>query len=264
MVRKTETKQALRDAEEALEDAIQRQSMLQSQCHQSIAEIVHDIKNPLTAMMGFLTLIKNEVAGPIGNDSYKDYMGTLDRSANRMLDICNSLLGEYAKEKDAKQPKKIVKVSALAEEVRELFAAQAEERDVSLEAHVPTQFPDIRADPQDMYRVLTNLVSNSIKFTPRGGKVQIQAEVDEKDNSFLMVVRDSGVGMSKEQIKDVIQSHRSTVSPHGDVGTGQGLSIVNRIIRDLGGSLDIISTENRGTRIKLRFPKKITSLRKKR
>lgn len=263
MVKDKEAQDALRAAEDALEDAIRRQSMLQSQCHQSISEIVHDIKNPLSAMMGYLDLINNEIAGPIGNDAYKPFLKTLDRSTNRILEICNALLEKYSKEENRKKLRKMVKVAALTEEIRDLFAAKAEEREVVLEAHVPSRFPDIKADPHDMYRVLTNLVSNSIKYTPRGGKIQIQTEIDEKDDSFWMIVRDSGVGMSKDQINNVIKSHRPNQKPIDDAGSGQGLAIVNRIIRDIGGSMDIISTENRGTRIKLHFPRKITSLRQK-
>ena len=110
-----------------------------------------------------------------------------------------------------------------------------------------------------MYRALMNLVSNAIKFTPAGGKVAIQTEVDPKDNTLIMVVRDSGVGMTQDQIEQVTSSHMSTVSPHGDVGTGQGLSIVNAIVNALGGKLNIVSTENRGTKIKMKFPKNLSA-----
>lgn len=258
MSKLTDTKDALKAAEAALEEAIARQSKLIGQHNQNISEIVHDIKNPLTAMMGYLSLLRSEVAGPIENQAYADYIKTLDNSANRLLGICNTLLGEHSQANHSAVPNKVVDVSGLMDEVRDLFAAQAKEREIELEAKVPDQFPDLEADPQDIYRAMTNLVSNAIKFTPRGGKVEIQAEVDAKDNTFIMVVRDSGVGMTQEQIQQVIQANLSTVSPHGDIGTGQGLGIVNRIVSGLGGKLDIVSTENRGTRIKMRFPKAIS------
>ena len=105
-----------------------------------------------------------------------------------------------------------------------------------------------------MYRVLPNLTSNAIKFTPKGGKVQIVAEIDKDDNAFIMVVRDSGIGMTPEQIKDVLDVHATTISPHGDVGTGHGLAIVNRIVKEMGGRMEIVSSENRGTKVKLKFP----------
>lgn len=256
------TKVALKAAENALQDAIERQSQIQSQYQHDISQIVHDLKNPLSAMMGYLALMKNEVSGPIENKTYAQYIKTLDSSAHRMLGLCHMLLEQYVGEtsgdKPEETPQKTVNVTAIVDEVHDLFAAQAIEREIELSTSIDGQMPELGADPQDIYRALTNLVSNAIKFTPKGGKVDIQGEVDAKDNTFIMVVRDSGVGMTQEQIQKIKDhSEMSTVSPHGDIGTGQGLGIVSRIVSSLGGQLDIVSTENRGTRIKLKFPKKI-------
>ncbi|MCW8916838.1 MAG: HAMP domain-containing histidine kinase, partial [Magnetovibrio sp.] len=151
-----------------------------------------------------------------------------------------------------------VNVTDLVDEIHDMFAAKAKEREIELSAEVDDNFPELSGDPQDMYRALMNLVSNAIKFTPKGGKVAIQTEVDPKDNTFIMVVRDSGVGMTRDQIEQVTSSNDTTVSPHGDIGTGQGLTIVNSIVTELGGQLKIISTENRGTKIKMRFPKSVS------
>lgn len=254
----TGAKQALAAAESALEGAIRRESMMEKQHYQNIGEIVHDIKNPLSAMMGYLSLIRGEVAGPMANDTYTDYFKTLDKSADRLLAICNALLGEYTgAATDAATPK-VVNVTELVDEIRDLFGAKAKERGIRLTAKVDEGFPELEGDPQDMYRALMNLVSNAIKFTPSGGKVEIQTEVDPKDNTFIMVVRDSGVGMTQDQIEQVTTTSLTTVSPHGDIGTGQGLTIVNNIVAGLGGELNIVSTENGGTKIKIRFPKSLS------
>jgi len=256
----TTTKQALIAAEIALQDAIKRETLMESQHYQSIGEIVHDIKNPLSAMMGYLSLVRNEVAGPMGNDKYAEYFKIIDRSADRLLAICNSLLGEYAGADNSAVDKtpKIVNVSELVDEIRDLFVAKAKERGIKLTAKVENDFPNLDGDPQEMYRALMNLVSNAIKFTPSGGHVEIQSEVDPKDNTFIMVVRDSGIGMTQAQIEQVTHSNLTTVSPHGDIGTGLGLSIVNNIVAGLGGKLNIISTENGGTKIKMHFPKSMS------
>lgn len=254
----TDAKKALKAAETALEDAIQRQALMEQQHYQSISEIVHDIKNPLTAMMGYLRLISSEVAGPIENETYADYIATVDRSATRLLDLCNTLLGQYTNAEGETETIQVADVSSLVGEIGDLFAAQAKEREIELSTSVAKDFPNLEANPQELYRAMMNLVSNALKFTPKGGKVDIQADLDPKDNTFIMVVRDSGVGMTQDQIQQVMSSSMTTESPHGDIGTGQGLGIVNRIVSDYGGKLDIISTENRGTRIKLKFPKNIS------
>jgi len=248
---------ALHSAETALQEALFRQRNMERNCHQNISEVVHDIKNPLTAMIGNISLIRNEVAGPIGNKVYQDKIRVLESSTKRLLDLCNSLLSDVPESgitKDVRQP---VDVSDLINEVMDLFEEMAAQRDIVFKAHIDDMFPLIEANPNDLFRALMNLVSNAIKFTPGGGNVEVIAKTDAVDGAVIMVVRDSGVGMSLDQIRDVTQPGTTSVSPHGDVGTGFGLAIVNRIIADLGGSVDIVSSENRGTRIKLKFPSSV-------
>jgi len=99
-----------------------------------------------------------------------------------------------------------------------------------------------------------NIVSNALKFTLRGGKVEIRAEIDPKDHAVIMVVRDSGVGMTGLQIQQVFDSHLTTVSPHGETGAGLGLSIVIRFIVELGGKLEISCPKQKGCRVEMYFP----------
>ncbi len=268
MAKKIKPTQALGAAQTALEEAIEHQKRMDVQCKLTISEVVHDIKNPLGAMMGYIDLLKQEIAGPIKNKTYKDFIKTLDVAAHRLLELCESLLGDYSTRpqtgKGAGKTTKEVDAGALVGEVKDLFFAQANERGIGLKSTVDDNFPKIRAEPLDMYRVLSNLVSNAIKFTPRGGKVQIKAEFDSKIDTFIMVVRDSGVGMTTKQINELVRNTRkTTTSPHGDTGTGQGLGVVNRIVKQMGGKLEITSTENRGTRIKLKFPKSLIIEKKK-
>ncbi|MDH5188106.1 MAG: HAMP domain-containing histidine kinase [Rhodospirillaceae bacterium] len=254
MGRHVKTKSTLKAVEAAMEEAIRLKKIAETRCVQMQAEVAHDIKNPLTAMMGHISFLQSEILGSLGDKRYMSSVLSLDKSAKRLLEICNTLLHEKDAEEKLVSGKKITRVSNVAGEIVDLFAVMAKERGVSLEADIPKNFPDINADPQEMYRVLSNLTSNAIKFTPKGGKVQILAEVDKDDNAFIMVVRDSGVGMTPEQIRDVLDMQATTVSPHGDVGTGHGLAIVNRIVREMGGRMEIVSSENRGTKVKLKFP----------
>ena len=254
MGRQIKTKSTLRAVEAAMEEAIRLQKIAETRCGQMQAEVAHDIKNPLTAMMGHIAFLQCEALGPLGNKKYMSSVHSLDKSAKRLLGICNTLLHEKEAEEKPISGQKVTRVSDLAGEIVDLFTVMAKERGIKLEAEIPKDFPDINADPQEMYRVLSNLTSNALKFTPKGGKVQILAEVDKDDNAFIMVVRDSGVGMTPEQIKEVLDAQATTVSPHGDVGTGHGLAIVNRIVKEMGGRMEIVSSENRGTKVKLKFP----------
>jgi len=250
-------KQALAAAEVALESAMKQHGETEARYRRAIAEIVHDIKNPLGAMMGYISLLESQVNGPLGNDKYVEYVKVLDGASERLLGLCQSLLNDYGPKEnreDIEEAVKVVDAKALVDEIHKLFGAQAEARGIKLECAIDNKFPDLKADPQDMFRAVSNLVSNAVKFTPKGGTINIQAELEPNSNTFIMVVRDSGVGMTQEQIDAVKKTNHTTVSPHGDVGTGQGLGVVNRVIQGLGGKLDIISTENRGTRMKISLP----------
>jgi len=259
MLSDKDTQKALRAAEAALEDAIDQKQAMEELHLRDISEILHDIKNPLMAMMGYLSLLKREAHGPIGNPTYKQYIATLERSSQRLLATCNALMDQYDNAGDIPKADPVADVEQLIGELNDLFAAQAKEREIEFHTDVSNHMPKIAVNPHELYRALMNLVSNAIKFTPKGGTVDVEADRDPKDNTFIMVVRDSGIGMTKEQIYRVLNgAHASTVSPHGDIGAGHGLDIVNRIVQSYGGKLEIISTENRGTRIKLKFPKQIS------
>jgi len=238
---------------------MERERALEAKYKRAISEIAHDIKNPLTAMLGYTSLIKNEAFGPLGDQKYKDFASTVDTAAKRLLDLCNALLDEYVErsEENTTTAEQIVDAAEMLKEIHKLFEVQAKERGISLSSNIGKDFPNLRANPQELHRAITNLVSNAVKFTPKGGKIEIGADVSSKDGTLIMVVRDSGVGMSQEQIRAVTRSHLTTLSPHGDKGTGQGIAVVNRVLRQLGGRLEIVSTENRGTRMKVHLPSSI-------
>ncbi len=254
---------ALKQAETALQNALERESNLETKHVRDISEIIHDIKNPLTAMMGYISLMQSEFAGPLGHAKYNDCIDVIDRSSQRLLKICESLLKTHHTDRTVPTPGndnddglEDVDASAILGEIVELFSQMAEERGINLDTKIVKDFPTIRANPEHIYRMMTNLVSNAMKFTPRNGRVTVEAETTETGDGLVMIVRDSGIGMSYDQIREILSKKRttSTVSPHGDEGTGLGLDIVNRMVRGLHGKMDIISTENKGTRIKLQFP----------
>ena len=123
---------------------------------------------------------------------------------------------------------------------------------------VSADFPKINTVPRHPYRALTNILSNAIKFTPGGGDIEINADIDQQEDAVILVVRDSGEGIPAQQIPHILQPYKTSVSPYGDKGTGLGLPIVNQLMLELGGKMEIHSEEQHGTTVTLRFPKKMT------
>lgn len=247
-------KQALRQAEEALQRALAEKLALADSSDTNVREHAHDIKNALGPVIGFAQILKG---GDIETARQERYLDTIFQSTMRAVEICDAMLGGpnpggTANQPDALQP---VNVGAMIEEVVEQFSSMASERGVGLGAEITPEFPEINSIPQHIYRSLTNVVTNAIKFTPSGGKVAIKADIDAAENAIVLVVRDTGTGIPLEQILDIMKPGKTTVSPHGDKGTGLGLPIVNKLLTDLGGALDIDSRPGQGTTISLKFPR---------
>lgn len=244
-----EARAALRRAESALQVAVDREREIRVAEHGRLAELAHEIKTPLNAMLGYTSMLSDQILGDMGDPRYGDYARTVHEAAQHLQDICDRILGHFRDDADGPIDVIDVDVGDLADSVVRLFARMAEERGVHLSATVPDGFPSLRTDPKRLSQILMNLVSNAIKFTPRGGSVRIVAEYDSASGAMIFVVADTGQGMSESRMKAAIQPYRhdGQASPHGDKGEGLGLSIVDQLARQLQGELRLASEEGVGT-----------------
>ncbi len=255
-----ELKAALKAAEAALEAAIGRERDNAEAVRRQIAEVIHDIKNPLTALLGNADILRKEALGPLGDARYKPMAESIHASGQRLLDYCQALLGDFLRDarnrndEAAPEAPQDVDAAAMVREIVALNQALAEERGIRLEAKIAPDFPAIHTLPTHLHRALTNLVSNALKFTPRGGRVMVDAHVDKNKEAVVMVVRDTGPGLTAGEILRILDRSGPTLSGHGDEGAGLGLVNVVRLVRQAGGTVEIASRKNRGTAISLRFP----------
>ncbi|OHC83762.1 MAG: hypothetical protein A3G73_09390 [Rhodospirillales bacterium RIFCSPLOWO2_12_FULL_67_15] len=257
-------KAALKTAEAALEAAIAHERERAEAFRLRIAEVVHDIKNPLTALLAYSNLLRNEALGPIGDARYKKYAETIHAAGQRLLDYCQALLDDYlrdVKRREAEETpisRQDVDAAEMVREVVALHQELAEQRGIRLKTKIAEDFPALHTLPTNLHRALTNLVSNALKFTPRGGTVTVDAHVDENEEAVVVVIRDSGIGLSANEILRILGYEGGTRSEHGEQGMGLGLINVTRLIRQAGGTVEIKSGKNRGTAVTLRFPRELT------
>ena len=256
-------KAALKTAEDALEKAIAREREQAETLRLRIAEVVHDIKNPLNALLAFSDLLRRETLGPIGDARYKQYAETIHTAGQRLLEYCQTMLDHYLRDEErrkAEDDPNIPQVVNAAEMVREIVALHqelAEQRGIHLEAKIAADFPALHTIPINLHRAMTNLISNALKFTPRGGKVTVDAHVDKNKDAVVIVIRDSGVGILASDILRILSPGGASQSEHGEQGAGLGLNIVTRLIREAGGDVEIKSDKNGGTAVTLRFPREL-------
>ena len=149
----------------------------------------------------------------------------------------------------------------------------AEKKNISLSYSVPPGLPPVHLDQERVQRILTNLLSNAIKFTPEGGVVQVlltvdkgnSEELDPQTASFVIQVRDTGVGIPEEELQTIFEKFRQGSSAIGvdmttreHSGTGLGLSIVRETCRLLHGDVSVQSALGAGSTFTVRLPWKIS------
>ena len=254
----------LEQAERALEHALTREEQVKNDLRRIVAEVVHDIKNPLNALIAYSEALKTEAFGSFKPKIYKDYAGTIHLAALRLLEYCQALVAEHTRiTHDAAGPLspeayEDVDATAIIAEVVTVFRRLAEQRGIVLDCSVPPGFPRLHTLPTHFHRAMTNILANAVKFTPKGGNVTVGAEFDKKDDAVIMVIRDSGKGISGADIMRILNPDSHTAGPHKEKGTGLGLAIVNRLVRECGGTMSISSTEKKGTIVRLHFPRDAT------
>src|SRR5690606_28152661 len=126
---------------------------------------------------------------------------------------------------------------------------------LTLRTGLPDDLPSLYADKRSLRQILLNLLSNSIKFTPSGGSVMVEAGI-EADGKLAVIVRDTGIGMSADDIEIVLQPFGQVESAHtrSHNGTGLGLPISKSLAGLHGGSMVVESKVGKGTDITVRFP----------
>jgi two-component system phosphate regulon sensor histidine kinase PhoR len=218
-----------------------------------VANVTHEIRTPLTAIIGYLETIN---AGAINNtDDVKRFIDISLKQARRLNRLVEDLLviskvelGEI-KLNFEKISVRDVFVSAMP-----LVEAKAKLKKINIQNNLQENLPDILADRDRLTQILVNVLDNAVKFTPDDGSIIIDA--GQKDNYAVVEISDSGIGIPKEEVQRLGERfYRVDRSRSRDLGgTGLGLSIVKHLMIAHGGRMEIESQLGRGTKVSLFFP----------
>lgn len=221
---------------------------------QFLATASHELRTPLNAILGFSELMEREVFGPLGHARYREYMRDIRESGNHLLALINDLL-DLAKIEAGRLELQIepVDVSSLGHACVRLMQGRATEARVRFAVRIE---PGIlaMADKLKLKQILLNLLSNAVKFTPAGGAVALA--VREQEDTVTMSVRDTGFGMSAEEVRIALEPFGqldSRVSEERE-GTGLGLPLAKGLTELHGGTLSIESSPGNGTTVTVRIP----------
>ncbi|MFX4262439.1 ATP-binding protein [Pelotomaculum propionicicum] len=217
-----------------------------------LSAVTHDLKAPLTVIKGFLELVLAGDAGSL-NETQKDFLGSALEECDRLNKLLGDLsdLARFEATEFSFSPRP-VDIVPLLRQAQHLFAIEAEQKRLELKVDLP-QSLCVAGDRDRLYQVITNLVSNAIKYTEKGF-VHLSAEVS--GDKAIISVRDSGIGMSREEHGKIFDQFYRVDNPATRKvgGTGIGLSIVKKIVDMHNGEITVQSEPGQGSIFQISLP----------
>ncbi len=224
---------------------------------QFLANMSHELRTPLNAIMGFSEVMKDQHMGPVNNPRYLSYAKDIHASGRYLLGIINDIL-DLSKIEAGKMSLESAEEFEFAPTVAASLAMienLGTQFDVEVIDSLPRDGSRLLAVERMVRQVLINLVGNAIKFTPAGGTVCVAGHL-LPDGGYELAVRDSGVGMTEEEVLVALTpfGQISNLMAAKHTGTGLGLPLAKAMMELHGGSLSIVSTPQKGTTVLLNFP----------
>ena len=218
-----------------------------------LANMSHELRTPLNAIMGFADIMRNRLFGPLP-DRYAEYAQLIHESGQHLLDLINDILDmskiEAARYRLAREV--FDAREALTATLR-LMRPQAEEAGIDLRGVLPDEPVTVDADKRALKQIALNLISNAIKFTPRGGSVT--ATLTAADGTLELTVADTGVGVTPEDLERLGRPYEQAGDAESRArGTGLGLSLVRAFAGLHGGEMTLQSALGEGTAVTVRMP----------
>ncbi len=210
-----------------------------------IANVSHDLRTPLASLQGYLeTLLLKH--GSLTESEILEYIQTSYESSQRLQKLISELFELASLENnDATLHFEAFSMSELAQDVSQKFKLHAENKGIKLETKIPEIPVFVSADIGLIQRVLENLIDNAIKYTPKGGEVEIELNIG--DSKIATIIRDTGLGISKHDAQHVFERFYRVEKHRDQDGSGLGLAIVKRIMQLHDSSICISPAPNKGT-----------------
>lgn len=220
-----------------------------------LSNMSHEIRTPLNAILGFVNLLIDEDI----SKKHRRYLDIILTSGENLLSIINGIL-DFSKLRSGEftiDPK-IFSVHEEISHTMELFVASASSKNITITSFIDPTIPsEILSDPLRITQILSNFLSNAIKFTPDGGIISVEATCE---NDILNIkVKDNGIGISKEDLKQIFTAFAQVKhSPNvKNYGTGLGLSICHQLAKHMNGEVTANSALGKGSTFRLKIPVEI-------
>jgi PAS domain S-box-containing protein len=220
-----------------------------------VSTVSHELRTPITSIVGYTELLEDGMVGDL-TEEQADIVGRIDRNGRRLLALVEDLLTLSQIESSR------LKIEPVSIDVRRVLgnahrwlSQQLEGRDLEVHLALPADPHVLEGDPVQLERMVRQLLSNAVKFTPDGGRVEV--ELCQRSDHTEIVVRDSGVGIPEADQEQLFNRFYRTTSAYDQAiqGAGLGLTIVRAIVALHGGAIHLDSTPQQGTTVSVTLPR---------
>jgi signal transduction histidine kinase len=224
-----------------------------------LANISHELRTPLNAIIGFSSILINQLFGNLGHEKYGEYAHDINDAGVHLLDIINDIL-DLSKAEAGKLALVFeeVNVERAINKCVTIISERAVEGNVTIVTNIPKNLSFIIADRLRFIQIILNILSNAVKFTESGGSVNITVKPESRGGiitDFIVTIKDTGIGMAKENIHKVFQSFGQIDSGLNRryEGTGLGLPLTKKLVELHHGNITLESELGKGTTVILHF-----------
>lgn len=221
-----------------------------------LANMSHELRTPLNAVMGFSEVLRDQLLGPIGDPRYVEYAGDIHDSGAHLLDLVNTILDLSKIEAGQFDlTENWIDVAAEIHSTLRLIDMRAHEAGVRLKTTIEPDMPAFRADRRAIRQMVLNLLSNAVRFTSVGGRVEV-CLCRRNGQDLVMRVADTGIGIAAEDLSRVLEPFFQVTAAQTVErgGTGLGLPLVKALTERHGGTFALDSEQGVGTTVTLTLP----------
>ena len=219
-----------------------------------VADVSHELKTPITSIMGYADTL---LEGDYDKDTQNRFLNVIAEEARRMAKLVTDLLTLSRFDNNQILQEKVkFDLGELVKQCQEKVQIEIDKKGHKVECFVTAEVPNVYADREGIERVVLNILTNSIKYTPDGGNIKIYVGFVYND-AYIKVI-DNGLGIPEEDLNRIFERFyrvdKARTRQMG--GTGLGLSIAKEILDKNNGSIDIKSEKGKGTEVVIRIPTK--------
>ncbi len=252
-----------REHQSQLENALKQVNAANEAKSVFLANMSHDIRTPMNAIVGFTTLLEKHMDDP---ERRIGYITKLKASGAYLLELLNNVLEmAYFEREQTTVDETVWNVEQFSDTIASVFRESMERKDLTFRREIQVEHPYVWCDATKVQQIFFNLMSNAVKYTPKGGQITMRLREEPSDRDgfrvYVTEIEDTGIGISKEFLpylfEEFARERNTTQSKIG--GTGLGLPIARKLVAILGGTISVKSQVGQGSCFTVTIPYRIAS-----